>query len=77
MATTLVLATLVSPVASFAQTQADPRMYDLQFEGCTSQFFQRLVMQQCGTQAVGTMNPDGTPRAALNAVKSARLAGAI
>src|SRR6202011_2619662 len=29
---------------------------DFQFEGCTSQFFQRLVMQQCGTQGVGTLN---------------------
>ena len=87
MAATLLLATLASPVASFAQSQTDPRMFaqtgyridrdsfwdyfghrggvttfgypvsrDFQFEGCTSQFFQRLVMQQCGTQGVGTMN---------------------
>ena len=87
MAATLLLATLAAPVASFAQTQTDPRMFaqtgfridrdsffdyfghrggvatfgypvsrDFQFEGCTSQFFQRLVMQQCGTQGVGTMN---------------------
>ena len=33
-----------------------PVSRDFQFEGCTSQFFQRLVMQQCGTQGVGTMN---------------------
>jgi polysaccharide biosynthesis protein PslG len=87
MAATLLLATLASPVASFAQSQTDPRMFpqtgfridrdsffdyfghrggvatfgypvsrDFEFEGCTSQFFQRLVMQQCGTQGVGTMN---------------------
>src|SRR5467141_3646178 len=86
-AATLVLATLVSPVASFAQAEADPRMFaqtgfridrdaffdyfghrggvatfgypvsrDFQFEGCTSQFFQRLIVQQCGTQGVGTAN---------------------
>jgi hypothetical protein len=94
MAATLLLATLASPVASFAQTdplassaQTDPRMFaetgyrldrdsfydyfaqrggvatfgypvsrDFQFQGCTSQFFQRLVLQQCGAQGVGTMN---------------------
>src|SRR5712692_4325795 len=85
MAATLLLATIASPVASFAQN--DPRLFpqtgfridrdaffdyfghrggvatfgypvsrDFQFEGCTSQFFQRLVMQQCGMQGVGTMN---------------------
>lgn len=33
-----------------------PVSRDFQFEGCISQFFQRLVMQQCGTQGVGTLN---------------------
>ena len=33
-----------------------PASRDFQFMGCTSQFFQRLVMQQCGTQGVGTLN---------------------
>ena len=33
-----------------------PVSRDFQFLGCTSQFFQRLVMQQCGTQGVGTLN---------------------
>ncbi|HEY3057838.1 MAG TPA: hypothetical protein VGL99_02590 [Chloroflexota bacterium] len=33
-----------------------PVSRDFQFMGCTSQFFQRLVMQQCGTQGVGTLN---------------------
>jgi polysaccharide biosynthesis protein PslG len=91
MAVALLLTSMASPLASFAQVQdtalADPRMFsqtgfrvdrdsfwdyfsrrgsvtsfgypvsrDFQFEGCTTQFFQRLVMQQCGTQGVGTMN---------------------
>jgi hypothetical protein len=85
MAATLLLATLASPVASFAQ--ADPRMFaqtgyridrdtfadyfahrggvttfgypvsrDFQFEGCTVQFFQRVVLQQCANQGVGSLN---------------------
>jgi len=33
-----------------------PASRDFQFMGCTSQFFQRLIMQQCGTQGVGTLN---------------------
>src|SRR5207253_3611149 len=33
-----------------------PVSRDFQFEGCTSQFFQRLILQQCGTQGVGTAN---------------------
>jgi len=33
-----------------------PVSRDFQFMGCTSQFFQRLIMQQCGTQGVGTLN---------------------
>ena len=33
-----------------------PVSRDFQFEGCTVQFFQRLVMQQCGSQGVGTLN---------------------
>jgi hypothetical protein len=33
-----------------------PVSRDFQFMGCTSQFFQRLVLQQCGTQGVGTLN---------------------
>jgi hypothetical protein len=33
-----------------------PASRDFQFEGCTSQFFQRVVMQQCNTQGVGTQN---------------------
>ncbi len=33
-----------------------PVSRDFQFMGCTSQFFQRLVMQQCGTQGIGTLN---------------------
>jgi hypothetical protein len=87
----LLLATLVSPVTSFAQAQdgaqTDPRMFaqtgyridrdsfwdyfsrrgavaafgypvsrDFQFAGCTSQFFQRIVMQQCANQGVATQN---------------------
>ena len=85
MAGSLLLLSIATPAASFAQ--ADPRMFaqtgyridrdsfwdyfshrggvtsfgypvsrDFQFEGCTSQFFQRLIMQQCGTQGVGTVN---------------------
>ncbi len=91
MAVFLLLATLASPAASFAQTQSgaqtDSRLFpptgyridrdsfwdyfshrggittfgypvsrDFMFEGCTSQFFQRVVLQQCGTQGVGTLN---------------------
>jgi hypothetical protein len=91
MVALLLLTSLASPAASFAQVQdqaqADPRMFsqtgfridrdsfwdyfshrggvttfgypvsrDFQFEGCTSQFFQRLILQQCGTQGVGTAN---------------------
>jgi polysaccharide biosynthesis protein PslG len=33
-----------------------PVSRDFLFEGCTSQFFQRIVMQQCGTNGVATMN---------------------
>jgi hypothetical protein len=33
-----------------------PVSRDFQFEGCTSQFFQRLIVQQCGSQGVGTVN---------------------
>ncbi|HEY0581982.1 MAG TPA: hypothetical protein VGE94_07350, partial [Chloroflexota bacterium] len=33
-----------------------PVSRDFQFEGCISQFFQRLIMQQCGTGGVGTLN---------------------
>jgi len=33
-----------------------PVSRDFPFEGCTAQFFQRIVMQQCGTNGVGTMN---------------------
>src|SRR4051812_16730961 len=33
-----------------------PVSRDFQFQGCTSQFFQRLIVQQCGTQGVGTLN---------------------
>jgi len=33
-----------------------PVSRDFQFEGCTAQFFQRLILQQCGTNGVGTMN---------------------
>jgi polysaccharide biosynthesis protein PslG len=33
-----------------------PVSRDFHFEGCTSQFFQRLILQQCGTQGVGTQN---------------------
>ncbi|HEV7662231.1 MAG TPA: hypothetical protein VGQ62_01755 [Chloroflexota bacterium] len=34
-----------------------PVSRDFQFEGCTSQFFQRLILQQCGTTGgVGTQN---------------------
>ena len=33
-----------------------PASRDFQFLGCTSQFFQRVVMQQCGAQGVGTLN---------------------
>jgi polysaccharide biosynthesis protein PslG len=91
MAGSLLLMSIASPAASFAQVQggaqADPRMFsqtgyridrdsfwdyfshrggvttfgypvsrDFLFEGCTSQFFQRLILQQCGTQGVGTAN---------------------
>lgn len=104
MAASLLLTSMASPLASFAQAQdtalVDPRMFvqtgyridrqsfwdyfshrggvtsfgypvsrDFQFEGCISQFFQRLVMQQCGTQGVGTLNllDDGLlPYTAMN-----------
>jgi hypothetical protein len=33
-----------------------PVSRDFLFEGCIAQFFQRFVMQQCGTNGVGTMN---------------------
>jgi polysaccharide biosynthesis protein PslG len=33
-----------------------PVSRDFPFEGCTAQFFQRIVMQQCGTNGVSTMN---------------------
>src|SRR5690349_18130730 len=33
-----------------------PVSRDFQFMGCTVQFFQRLVMQQCANQGVGTLN---------------------
>jgi polysaccharide biosynthesis protein PslG len=33
-----------------------PVSRDFTFMGCTSQFFQRLIIQQCGTQGVGTLN---------------------
>jgi polysaccharide biosynthesis protein PslG len=33
-----------------------PVSRDFLFEGCTTQFFQRLIMQQCGTNGVGTLN---------------------
>jgi polysaccharide biosynthesis protein PslG len=33
-----------------------PVSRDFLFEGCTAQFFQRIVMQQCGTNGVGTLN---------------------
>jgi polysaccharide biosynthesis protein PslG len=33
-----------------------PVSRDFSFMGCTSQFFQRLIFQQCGTAGVGTMN---------------------
>jgi hypothetical protein len=33
-----------------------PVSRDFQFEGCTVQFFQRIVMQQCGTAGVSTLN---------------------
>src|SRR5690242_12558217 len=33
-----------------------PVSRDFQFLGCTSQFFQRLIMQQCDGQGVGTLN---------------------
>src|SRR5438132_11553374 len=105
MAVTLLLASLASPAASFAQvqpdiadqaqiqadlvdqTQTDARTFsqtgyrvdnaalwdyftrrggvttfgypvsrDFPFQGCTAQFFQRIVLQQCGTNGVGTMN---------------------
>ena len=91
LALALLLSSLASPAASFAQaqdaSQADPRLFvqtgfrvdrdsfwdyfthrggvltfgypvsrDFQFEGCISQFFQRLIMQQCGAQGVGTLN---------------------
>jgi hypothetical protein len=85
----LLLASLGSPAASFAQTptQTDPRLFaqtgyridrdsfwdtfshrggvptfgypvsrDFLFQGCTSQFFQRLILQQCGTQGVAILN---------------------
>ncbi len=91
LAVFLLMATLVSPGASFAQAQGEaitePRLFvetgyrvdrdtfwnyfthrggvttfgypvsrDFQFEGCISQFFQRLVLQQCANQGVGTLN---------------------
>jgi hypothetical protein len=91
----LLVSSLASPGASFAQAQdqaidqaqVDARMFtqtgfridrdpfwsyfsqrgglvtfgypvsrDFQFMGCTAQFFQREIMQQCGTNGVGTMN---------------------
>jgi hypothetical protein len=33
-----------------------PVSRDFQFEGCTVQFFQRIVMQQCGNAGVSTLN---------------------
>src|SRR5437870_5300511 len=33
-----------------------PVSRDFLFEGCTSQFFQRVVLQQCSNQGVGTLN---------------------
>ncbi len=33
-----------------------PVSRDFQFEGCVAQFFQRIVLQQCGTSGVATMN---------------------
>jgi polysaccharide biosynthesis protein PslG len=33
-----------------------PASRDFRFLGCTSQFFQRVVMQQCDAQGVGTLN---------------------
>ena len=33
-----------------------PVSRDFSFEGCTVQFFQRIVMQQCGTSGVSTLN---------------------
>jgi hypothetical protein len=33
-----------------------PVSRDFLFEGCTAQFFQRLIMQQCGGRGVSTMN---------------------
>ena len=33
-----------------------PVSRDFQFEGCAAQFFQRIVMQQCAGNGVGTMN---------------------
>jgi hypothetical protein len=101
LASSMLLASLASPAASFAQSQSaagtdtamieggstDPRMFDqtgfridrdafydyfshrggvatfgypvsrdFPFQGCTAQFFQRIVMQQCGNGGVGTMN---------------------
>ncbi len=91
MAALLLMASLISPVASFAQAQdtaqSDLRSFtqtgyridrdsfwdyfthrggvttfgypvsrDFVFEGCTSQFFQRVVLQQCNNQGVGTLN---------------------
>ena len=91
LAATLLAASLASPVASLAQTDAqsagDPRAFaqtgyridrdafydyfvhrggvttfgypvsrDFLFEGCTAQFFQRIVLQQCDGKGVGTMN---------------------
>jgi hypothetical protein len=91
LALSLLLTSLASPVASFAQaqdaSQADPRLFfqtghridrdsfweyfnhrggvatfgypvsrDFPFMGCTSQFFQRLIMQECAIQGVGTLN---------------------
>jgi hypothetical protein len=95
--TLFLVASLISPAASFAQSQdsaqvdaqprVDARLFiqtgfrvdrdpfwdyftrrggvatfgypvsrDFQFLGCTAQFFQREIMQQCGTNGVATMN---------------------
>jgi polysaccharide biosynthesis protein PslG len=87
----LLLATIATPAASFAQAQStsqgDPRLFaqtgyridrdsfwdyfthrggvstfgypvsrDFQLQGCVSQFFQRLILQQCANQGVATLN---------------------
>jgi hypothetical protein len=91
LAALLLAASLASPAASLAQTDAqpagDPRAFaqtgyrvdrdafydyfvhrggvttfgypvsrDFLFEGCTAQFFQRIVLQQCDGKGVSTMN---------------------